>query len=149
MITQILRQRCVWIAATYAFASQVGCDSGLPMQRVSGLIKFDGGRCPSDGRITFKPMESPEGLPDKVGTAQFQKDGKFSVTTFEKDDGLLPGRYRVEIMCLKNLPNFADPLAYEKASFIAPGYEPEELFVKKGEAQTNLVYDVPLRGNVE
>lgn len=134
-----------FLATAVVFAAiSTGCNNGLPLVPISGKITFDEGECPSDGRILFKPIEIEAGLPARAGTGQFQRDGHFVVTSFEPGDGLLPGRYSVEITCLGGMPDFSKPNPLENASLIASGYTPAELIVVRGVSQ-NLKYDVPLK----
>lgn len=121
-----------------------GCSNGLPLVPISGTITFDGEECPSDGRILFKPVEVEAGLPERAGTGQFQRDGRFTVTSYEPSDGLLPGRYSVEITCLGGMPDFSKPNPLQDASLIAPDYKPQELVVVRSTPQ-DLTYDVPLK----
>ncbi len=122
-----------------------GCGgNGLPIVDVEGKVTFDGGECPSDGRILFKPIELNEGLPNRVGTAHFKTDGQFDVTTFDAGDGLMPGRYRVEITCISGLPDFSKPDPLGAVSYIKAGYQPEELVVEAGKS-LKLTYDLPKR----
>jgi hypothetical protein len=77
----------------------------------------------------------------RPGHAEFGTDGKFVVTSFKKGDGLLPGRYWVNIRCITGMP--AAGASMESVSLIAPGYKPDQLVVEEGKGAVEVNYDVP------
>jgi len=124
----------------------VGCgERRLSMVPVSGEVTFDGGPPPAAGRISFSPNETFGDLPRRPGMAQFGTDGKFQVTSFREGDGLVPGRYRVKVSCLSGLPDITKRDSTESVSYVAPGYEPDELIVEIGSNPIVVNYDVPQR----
>ncbi len=72
------------------------CGSGDRMQvyPVSGVIKFNGQPMKGGGSIAFLPMESK---PGKMPGGMILEDGTYKLTTYEGNDGALPGEYRVAI----------------------------------------------------
>jgi hypothetical protein len=78
--------------------STVGCGSSgkLPLVKVSGEVLV-GGK-PADGAlVVFHPTEKDRERDVKpFGTTDAQ--GKFALTTYEKDDGATPGEYKVTIV---------------------------------------------------
>ncbi len=129
--------------AALALLTTLGCGgNGIPIVPVKGTVTFAGGECPADGRLTFKPIELESGCPNRVGTAQFQTDGRFSVTTFSAGDGLMPGRYKVEVRCLSGSPDFSKPDPLAAVSYIGRDYQPDDVTVRKGEP-LNLRFDLP------
>jgi hypothetical protein len=86
----------------------------------------------------------PAGLPAKPGTAQFDTDGKFVVTSFSEGDGLLPGTYGVSISCIKDYQNLgANPDAVAVRDYVPEGFRPDDLVVKEGQEPIEVNYDVP------
>jgi len=77
--------------------------------KVSGMVKFkDGSLLEGQYRfITFNPSgpEADDTLHKGAG-GEIKPDGRFEVTTVKPGDGVLPGRYKVTIKCLKS---YADP----------------------------------------
>lgn len=122
-----------------------GCGSShdLPLVPVSGRVTFDGGPCPGDGSITFSQISDSgnSAHPSRPGRARFQADGQFEVTSFAPGDGLLPGRYRVRITCIRGVPPLGQPI--EDYSFVPSNYQPNELVVEEGQSAIYIEYDVP------
>jgi hypothetical protein len=62
---------------------------------VRGTVLCEGQPVPP-GTITFAPVAAKEGaIPGKVATGQVTADGKFVLTTYEKDDGAIIGSHVV------------------------------------------------------
>jgi hypothetical protein len=123
-----------------------GCGSdGIGTIPVSGQIRFDGGPCPAEGTIAFSPIAPQEGVPRRPGTARFQKDGHFTVTSFEEGDGLLPGRYLPILSCWKGEPSNKDPNSYERLNCIPAGYKPNEVVVDPTNKSVHVRIDVPTK----
>lgn len=119
----------------------LGCrDSHLPERvPVRGVVTFDGGPCPATGSLRFLAVEAKEGLPRRPGRATFDKDGRFTVTSFREGDGLVPGSYRVQIECWQVEPVQGTP----GISYIADGYEAPDLTVSAEAQELTQDYDVP------
>lgn len=119
-----------------------GCSkSPLEMVPVSGRITMDGGPLPVPGMIWFAPIEVPEGLPKRPAAGKFDTDGEFSVRSFRPGDGLIPGKYRVWIQCLKEPVSAGLPRG---VSYIAEDYDWPELLIERGTTEAVEVnYDVP------
>lgn len=60
------------------------------MARVGGTVTFNGDPV-AGARVTFTSEKG------RAATGVTDKQGRFTMTTFEKNDGALPGRYRVTI----------------------------------------------------
>lgn len=122
----------------------IGCGgNGVPVVPVSGQVTFDGGECPAAGFVSFQPIEVPDGLPRRAGSAKFGTDGKFIVTSFKDGDGLVPGEYRASVTCESGLPDPTSPTPWEDITYIAENYEPEEIVVEEGSSAIMLSLDVP------
>jgi hypothetical protein len=134
--------RALFVVACGVLAG-CGSNSDLPLVPVSGRITFGGGPCPKPGTVVFvqAPGSGVAGLPGRPGRAPFGTDGKFTVTSFQEGDGLLPGRYRVNIECVNGVPGPDTP--WDKISFVPSDYRPDELVVKEGQDAMEVNYDVP------
>lgn len=113
------------------------------MVPVSGRVTFHGGPCPAKGSVTFMPVEISEGLPRRPGVGQFDVDGAFSVTSFQPGDGLIPGRYEVQITCYSGLPDPSSRDPFGDINFVPNDYHPDELTVAADSGPTVVNYDVP------
>jgi hypothetical protein len=87
---------------------------------------FGGEAPPADGSVYFAPSRPADGFPARGGYGSFKKhDGRFVVLgSAGKDDGLMPGSYRVTIRCWKTL---SGENGSPGASFVPKGYSPPEL----------------------
>ena len=97
--------------------------------RVQGTVTFDGELPEYPGAIYFAPTEVAEGYPRRGGRAIFETDGKFSATSFEEGDGLVPGKYVVRLECWKVPPAMGKP----GVSYLPKGFEAPELIVAETE----------------
>lgn len=69
-----------------------GCGDGRPERvAVSGKVTIDG-QVLTEGSIKFKPAAG-----GRPGTGSINSEGRYSITTYTKDDGLPPGDYIVAI----------------------------------------------------
>lgn len=128
-------------------AALCGCrgNHDLPLVPVSGQIKFAGGPCPAAGNVTFTPIKVEAGLPRRPGSATFHNDGQFVITSFQKGDGLLPGRYKVSVTCFSGLPDPRSPDPWGDVSYVPNNYQPPELVVARDSDPIELTYDVPAK----
>ena len=55
--------------------------------------------------LFFAPSEPAEGFPRRPGTADFNEDGEFEASSFKTGDGLLPGKYVVNVECWEVPPS--------------------------------------------
>ena len=80
----------------------VGCGkSQVTTVPVRGTITFHGGDWPTEGMVIFAPKTPAQGYPRRGGQGMFDKDGKFEASTFEPNDGLIPGTYLVNLRCVE------------------------------------------------
>lgn len=66
---------------------------------VAGVVRLKSRAWPANGNISFVPLEAAPGYPLRPGWAVFNQEGKFSAGCFEDGDGLVPGKYTVNIDC--------------------------------------------------
>jgi hypothetical protein len=122
----------------------VGCnDSGLPLVPVYGKVTFAGGPPPKPGSITFSPVSVDEGLPSRPGTAGFGTSGEFQVTSFQKNDGLVPGVYEAKIDCWMKDPYASDPTTFERFNHVPKDYKPPHITVSADADEVEVNFDVP------
>lgn len=141
------RNALLWpiIGCMMFVVTAVGCgQSGPKCIPVHGKITFDGGPCPAAGMITFSPVETPAGVPQRPGSGEFNKDGQYEINSGSHGDGLLPGRYRVRIDCLSGPPPQL-PNGLDIVSYVARGFTPDELVVSTDANSIEANYDVPLK----
>src|SRR5262245_46771168 len=101
------------ILAALAFLPGPGCGSGAGAQAAPTV--------PVKGKVTFKGQPVTQGTvvfePDggREAHGEIQPDGSFMLTTFNKDDGAVPGTHRVAVTgAVKSKPAF--PLKYKNPS---------------------------------
>jgi hypothetical protein len=121
-----------------------GCGGELlPLVPVSGVVTFDGGECPGPGNVTFQPLEVAAGLPNRPASGKFDRDGRYSVTSFQPGDGLLPGRYQVAVTCYSGLPNPKSRDPFGDVNHVPEDFRPDDLVVEAGSSPVQLDLNVP------
>jgi hypothetical protein len=121
-----------------------GCsDNGLGLVPVSGKVTFVGQPPPKGGTITFNPITVQEGLPRRPGTAQFEQDGSFTVTSFKKGDGLVPGTYHPRVACWKAPPDSNDPSSFDRFNYVPKDFQPEPIVVEADADSVDVTINVP------
>jgi hypothetical protein len=105
-------------------------------------VTFDAGAPPTTGSLRFAPIAAAEGYPKRGGTAQFDEQGNYAVTTFEGADGLVPGTYRVTVDCWKVAPDMANPSGGE--SYVAKDFPRPEITISVDDTAREIPFDVPL-----
>ncbi|QDV70001.1 hypothetical protein Poly24_37200 [Rosistilla carotiformis] len=103
----------VCVVATCCFAL-VGCGpSGHPgLIPVSGKVTIDGEPLQT-GTVEFIP-DTSKGTTGQVAFGQIGADGTFQLRTFEPNDGVKPGSYKVGVQAMEVVP--FDPEAPEPPS---------------------------------
>jgi hypothetical protein len=123
-----------------------GCGGGSETVKVKGQVTFGGGPWPKPGAINFLPADKRDpDWPLHPGTAQFNTDGFFTVTSFRPGDGLLPGKYRVSVDCWEVPPTMDGPPA---KSWVPPKYSNAqtsglEITVQADGPTSDLRFDIP------
>ncbi len=121
-----------------------GCSSDRPMTiPVSGTLTFGGGACPAEGTIVFSPIAVEKDLPRRPGTARFQHDGRFTVTSFRGGDGLIPGHYRPIVSCWKGEPRNDDPSSFERLNYVPNNFKAEEVVIAPTDKAVVVNLNVP------
>ncbi len=123
---------CIWVFGCLGLSLLAGCDRSLPdMIPVRGTVTFNGGPPPAEGVVVFAPITAAEGFNKRPGTGNFDTSGKYSATSFEGANGLVPGTYTVRVMCYRVAPTMEDPTG---VSYVPVGFS------------KNLVVDDSLKG---
>ncbi len=130
--------------ALAALLALVGCGKSrdLPMVPVSGTITFAGGPPPKPGTITFSPISTEEGVPNRPGSANFAEDGSFEVTSFEEGDGLAPGTYSVNVTCWQQPPSDDDPTSFRRFNLVPDDFT-YDVVVAADAGEVEVTIDVP------
>jgi hypothetical protein len=89
-----------WLALTVIVASGCG-KSENATYRAGGKVTFPDGAPLTTGWVSFRPV-NPAARTSPRG--EIQPDGSFELTTFERRDGALPGRYQA-IVAAQNVQN--------------------------------------------
>jgi hypothetical protein len=81
------------VAATAVVAMITGCSGGGSSDtvKVTGVIKYNGAAV-AGAAVSFSPTGS-----GNAAAGRTDKEGKFTLTTFESEDGALPGDYTVTV----------------------------------------------------
>lgn len=111
----------VWILSGACLALVTGCRSDRPATiPVSGRITFDGKAPPTAGTLYFTIDAPAEGFPRRPTLAKFDERGRFRVTTWDRGDGLMPGRYKITVECWEITPELGGA---EGKSFVPKKYQ--------------------------
>jgi hypothetical protein len=100
--------RTLRLAAAAALIALAGCGGGNPKTApVKGTVTYKGRPVPN-GTVTFIPESGP------TATGELGPDGSYTLTTFRRGDGAVPGRYTVVIVAMQDnagrLPEERTPL---------------------------------------
>jgi hypothetical protein len=130
---------CVFVGLLVPLMSGCG-NSWPPVKQVQGTITFEGAAPPKPGKITFAPIEVPDGLPRRPASGDFDASGNFSLTTFADGDGMIPGRYSANILCWRETPTLA---TRHSANYVPPNFQPEIVIELEAEEPVEVRIDVP------
>ncbi len=119
----------------------LGCGKNNTLtKRVRGQITFEGAAPPAEGKITLAPIEAAGSLPRRPASGDFDQTGTFKLTTFDKDDGIIPGKYRVNINCWREPPTLKTKLS---ANYVPPDFKFEVTVDENADEGVELKIDVP------
>jgi hypothetical protein len=124
-----------------------GCGRrGPEVVPVDGTITFGGGPWPKAGVLIFA-VESPSpGLPNRPTMGLFDADGRLTVTTYTKGDGLIPGKYKIGVECWEVRPDIMSPHAaksYVPTRYGSPETSGFTVVVEPSQKVVKLNLDVP------
>jgi len=90
-------------------AVAAGCGESLPPTvSVEGKVTWQG-KPLTDGTVMFHPVAIPEGSPRRPATCELGPDGTYRLSTFRRQDGVVPGRYAVVIHSYTSQPTLENP----------------------------------------
>jgi hypothetical protein len=115
----------------------VGCSrSPLETVPIDGLVTFAGGPPPARGAVYFRPLETAEGLPSRPAHGDFDEQGVFKVYSLKRTEGLVPGKYSVQLECWKQSP---DATGVKGVSFVPVNFRPSDVEVPRGQTEPLVV----------
>lgn len=124
-----------------------GCgQSGPEVVPVEGTITFGGGPWPKPGVVNFVVETPSPGLPNRPAMGLFDTDGKLTVTTYKKGDGLIPGTYKIGVECWEIRPEMMSPTppkSYVPTRYGSPQTSGFTVAVERGQKVIKLNLDVP------
>jgi hypothetical protein len=127
--------------AVFALICIAGCHKNTSLtKQVRGQITFQGSQPPAEGKITFAPIEAMASYPRRPASGDFDKTGAFSLTTFTKGDGIIPGRYRAKINCWREPPSLETQLS---ANYVPADFKFEATVDENAKEPIELRIDVP------
>jgi hypothetical protein len=124
-----------------------GCGHrGPEVVPVEGTVTFGGGPWPKPGVLYFTIDAVAAGVPGRPAIADFNIDGRLTVTSFKKGDGLVPGKYKIGIECWETPPQMGSPVkpkSYVPKKFQAANTSGLSVTVEPGQRLVKLDLDVP------
>ncbi len=105
--------------------------------RVSGTITFNGSPPPAAGTIYFNQTNVAAGSAGRPGSGTFDESGKYEAGSFEENDGLMPGTYRVRIECLSQSSGYIDD---PTESYVPKDFQARDLVVNA--EKRSVVFDI-------
>jgi hypothetical protein len=144
MTSHMRHVSCVALVIGIAITVVAGCGDDRGLVPVRGRVTFDGGLPPKSGRLNFGPTKAAEGFVQRPGQASFDIDGAFEVTSYQAGDGLTPGEYKLNVICVERDPSPV-PGGFEAVTYVAPGYKGQEVVVATGSKPIELNIDIPLK----
>jgi hypothetical protein len=96
-------RRCIARGGAFVASLLVltGCQPNYGTVQVTGRVTFDGKPPPASCAVYFMPLDST--MKARPGIAVCDASGGFRAGSYNPRDGLLPGRYRANVRCLKSL----------------------------------------------
>ena len=84
-------------------------------------------------------------MPNRPALGEFDTDGRLTVTTFKKGDGLIPGTYKIGVECWKTPPQMGSPTPPK--SYVSQRYQSAatsglSVSVEPGQRMVHLKLDV-------
>ncbi len=109
-------------AAPLAVLATVGCgDSRPPTYPVTGTVSYQGDPV-ERAHVSFSPTEADI----RAATGVTDSDGKYTLTTFEQDDGAMPGSYKVRVHKYDREPEPTEVTEVTDDIDVPLDYDPDE-----------------------
>ena len=80
------------LAVSVLISILAGCDAGPALTPVRGKVLYNGQPL-RFGVVMFHPQQG------QVAQAELKPDGTFDLSTYELNDGIVPGNYKVSVLC--------------------------------------------------
>lgn len=110
-----------------------GIDEDLPETvAVSGVVTYQGKPVP-DASIMFYPLEGR-----KPATGRSDTDGKFTLRTFEKADGAIPGEHQVTVNAYESTPEGVSMKSAIPIKYSSPTTTPLKITVTESNPEIKL-----------
>ncbi len=139
---QLAVRRTVLVAIVSSMLLTVGCwGRSHPTKVIDGTVTFRGQAPPKSGEIFFAPHVVSPGLPKRPAQGTFDEAGKFSLTSWEPGDGVVPGTYQVTIVCWRETPTLETKLS---ANYVPDDFVPEVTIDAKSREPVAVTIDVPI-----
>ena len=127
--------------AVFILVCAAGCGKNNSLtKQVRGQVTFQGAAPPAEGKITLAPIEGAPSYPRRPACGDFDKTGTFTLTTFTKNDGIIPGRYRVNINCWREAPTLKTKLS---ANYVPADFKFDVTVDENADEPVELRIDVP------
>lgn len=127
--------------AVFVLVCFSGCGKNNALtKQVRGQVTFEGAAPLAEGQITLAPIEGAPTYPRRPASGDFDKSGTFRLTTFTKDDGIIPGKYRVNINCWREPPTLKTKLS---ANYVPADFKFEVTIDANASEPVELRIDVP------
>jgi hypothetical protein len=124
-------------ALVAALVVLTGCQPNYGTVQVTGRVTFAGKPPPASCAVFFMPLDSS--MKARPGIALCDANGGFRAGSYNPRDGLLPGRYRASVRCLKSLGDETTAAS----SHVPDGFVgPEFTVTEKPAAPVNVTIDV-------
>lgn len=110
-----------------------GKDPNLPETiAMSGVVIYQG-KPVSDATIMFYPTEGR-----KPASGRSDADGKFSLTTFSKNDGVIPGEHKVTVNAFQSTPQGVSMTSSIPVKYSTPNTSPLKVTVSEAQPELTL-----------
>ena len=103
-----------------------------------------------DGSITARrvvafahetPWKRYEPFPRRPARGDFDEKGNFTLTTFDSGDGIIPGRYSVNVTCWREKPTLE---TRQSANYVPPNFEHEVTIAADADEPVEIAINVPV-----
>jgi hypothetical protein len=118
-----------------------GCGhSGPETVAIQGKLTFEGGKVPPHCTVYFQPQQAAKGLPLRPANSKIDDQGRFTVTSFRRGDGLVPGTYGVTVEYFQPKPG-GDPARED--GWVRHSKQLGELTIAPGSKTVTADFSVP------
>ena len=134
-----LRRECTW-QCLFWYASRAVAKTIHLRNRCAARLLFKALRHRPRERLLSHQSKPHRTYPRRPASGDFDKTGTFTLTTFTKDDGIIPGKYRVNINCWREPPTLKTKLS---ANYVPADFKFEVTIDENADEPVELRIDVP------